>query len=121
MYYFFGDYKAAYQVANQSKVTIRKMHLTNADIARRAWQYLFNEFLKLEPVNPAIYEAIKTSMPAGIKKDIFKNKLMIETVLERKNIHRHQYDYRVSRLPNKHLCAMPSFSELIKEVRHADH
>lgn len=120
VYHFFEDFRLASQVDSQSSITVRKSNLTNTDIARRAWQYLFNEFLSLEPINPVIYQAIKEVMPESIQLEIFQSVLTIEIVLDLKNIKRYKYDHQVSRYRDQQSTEIPSFPELIDEVRNAD-
>jgi len=118
VYYFFEDFRSAYQVESQLPVTVRKLNLTNADITRRAWQYLFDEFLKLEPVNPVIYQAIKEAMPESIQLEIFQCKLTIEKILELKKIKRYQYEYQHKLYRNLTTHQIPSFPDLIQEAKY---
>ena len=75
-----------------------------------------NEFTDVDPINPRIFEAIKSSMPAQIQQALFNKPLTIQHILDIKGLKRHHYDYQTSLYRNQQLTTIPTFSELIGEV-----
>ena len=119
-YRFFDGFREVSILTNSSEISIRRVILSNAEIERRAWSCLMNEFINLNPINPNIFNAIKNSMPIKVQRALFDNSLTIQRILDIKNIERHQYDYQVKLMHNQYASETPSFSELIDEVRYAD-
>ena len=119
-YRFFDGFREVSILTNSSEISIRRVILSNAEIERRAWSCLMNEFINLDPINPNIFNAIKNSMPIQVQRALFDNSLTIQRILDIKNIERHQYDYQVKLMHNQYASEIPSFSELIDEVRYAD-
>lgn len=119
-YYFFEDFREVGLLLNGTEMSIRRVDFSNAEIERRAWSCLMSEFIKLDPINPKIFEAIESSMPAQVQQALFNKSLTIERILEIKGLKRHHYDYQASLYRNQQPNKIPSFSELIAEVRHVD-
>ncbi len=59
-------------------------------------------------------------MPVSIQRTLLGRALTIQYVLNEKNLKRHHYDYQVSRMRNQCASEIPSFSELIDEVRYVN-
>lgn len=119
-YYFFEDFKDACLLLNGTEISIRRVGLSKAGIERRAWSCLMNEFTDVDPINPRIFEAIKSSMPAQIQQALFNKPLTIQHILDTKGLKRHHYDYQTSLYRNQQPTKLPTFSELIAEVRYVD-
>ena len=119
-YYFFEGFKDACLLLNGTEISIRRVGLSKAEIERRAWSCLVNEFTNVDPVNPRIFEAIKSSMPAQVQQTLFNKPLTIQHILDLKNIKRHRYEYQASLYRDPQYTEIPSFSELIDEVRYAN-
>lgn len=117
-YYFFEDFKDACLLLNGTEISIRRVGLSKAEIERRAWSCLMNEFTDVDPINPKIFEAIKSSMPAQMQQALFNKPLTIQHILDIKGLKRHHYDYQTSLYRNQQHTKIPSFSELIAEVRY---
>ena len=114
-FYFFDDFASVGLIQNQQTIVIRQLALTDIDIRRRAWAYLLNAFLALKPINPTIYQAIKSSMPNEIAKEIFEDELTIANVLKELGLDRHHYDYQARLQQSKKPHALPLFVDLIAE------
>lgn len=119
-YWFFDGFREASMLTYSNKVSIKRVNLFNAEIERRAWSYLIEELRNLNPINPRIFEAIKNNMPVSIQRTLLGRALTIQYVLNEKNLKRHHYDYQVSRMRNQCASEIPSFSELIDEVRYVN-
>lgn len=115
IFYFFDDFASVGLIQNQQTIVIRQFSLTDIDIKRRAWEYLLNAFLELKPINPTIYQAIKSSMPNEIAKEIFGDELTIAKVLKELGLDRYHYDYQARLQQSKKPHNLPSFADLIAE------
>lgn len=116
LYYFFENFKDTCLLLNGTQISIKKVNPSKAEIERRAWSCLMNEFTDVDPINPRIFEAIKSSMPAQIQQALFNKPLTIQHILDIKGLKRHHYDYQTSLYRNQQLTTIPTFSELIGEV-----
>lgn len=119
-YCFFEGFREVGLLMDGAEISIRRVNLSKAEIERRAWSCLMNEFANLDPINPRIFEAIKSSMPAQVQQTLFNKTLTIQHILDLKNIKRHRYDYQVSIYRDHQYTEIPSFSELIDEVRYVN-
>lgn len=119
-YYFFEDFQSACLLLNGTEVSIRRVNLSQSEIERRAWSCLMSEFINLDPINPKVFGAIKSSMPDQIQQALFNKPLTIERVLDIKGLKRHHYDYQTSLYRNQQTTKLPTFSELIAEVCYVD-
>lgn len=117
-YCFFEGFKEVGLLRDGAEIAIRRIDLSKSEIERRAWSCLINEFTKLDPINPKFFAAIKNSMPARVQQELFNKPLRIQQILDIKDLKRHHYDYQLSLYPNQYPTKMPSFSELIAEVRY---
>lgn len=119
-YCFFEGFREVSLLMDGTEISIRRVDLSKAEIERRAWSCLMNEFANLDPINPRIFEAIKSSMPAQVQQTLFNKTLTIQHILDLKNIKRHRYDYQASIYLDHQYTEIPSFSELIDEVRYVN-
>lgn len=119
-YYFFEDFRKVGLITNGTEISIRRVGLSKAEIERRAWSCLMNELIDVDPINPRIFEAIKRSMPAQVQQALFNKPLTIQHILDIKGLKRHHYDYQNNLYRNQQPTEIPSFSELIAEVRYVD-
>jgi hypothetical protein len=119
-YCFFEGFKEVELLRDGAEISIRRVDLSKAEIERRAWSCLMNEFANLDPINPRIFEAIKSSMPAQVQQTLFNKTLTIQHILDLKNIKRHRYDYQASLYRDHQYTEIPSFSELVDEVRYVN-
>ena len=119
-YCFFEGFREVSLLMDGTEISIRRVDLSKAEIERRAWSCLMNEFANLDPINPRIFEAIKSSMPAQVQQTLFNKTLTIQHILDLKNIRRHRYDYQASLYRDHQYTEIPSFSELIDEVRYVN-
>lgn len=117
-YCFFEGFRQVGLLMNGTEISIRKVRLSKAEIERRAWFCLMNEFTNLDPINPKFFAAIKSSMPARVQQSLFNKPLTIQHILDIKDLKRHHYDYQASLYRNQRPIKIPSFSELIGEVRY---
>lgn len=115
-YCFFEGFREVSLLMDGTEISIRRVDLSKAEIEKRAWSFLMNEFVNLDPINPKIFEAIKNSMPARVQQELFNKPLSIQQILDIKDLKRHHYDYQLSLYPNQYPTKMPSFSELIDKV-----
>ena len=116
-YLFFEDFRLVSLLPNEAEISVRSVGISEAEVERRAWSYLMHEFISLDPLNPIIFEAIKSSIPVQVQRVLFNGSLTIQSILDSKNIKRRQYDYRRKLSRNKRVHNMPSFSNLIQEVQ----
>ena len=116
-YYFFEGFREVGLLIDGTVVSIRRVDTSKAEIERRAWSCLMNEFTNLDAVNPKIFEAIKSSMPAHVQQALFNKPLTIQHILDIKGLMRYQYDYQVNLYRNRQSNEIPLFSDLIEEVR----
>ena len=72
-----------------------------------------NNELELKPINPTIYQAIKSSMPNEIAKEIFGDELTIAKVLKELGLDRYHYDYQARLQQSKKPHTLPLFADLI--------
>lgn len=119
-YYFFESFREVGLLTNGTEISIRRVGLSKAEIERRAWSCLMNEFIDVNPINPKIFEAIKSSMSIQVQQTLFNKPLTIQHILDIKSLKRHHYDYQTSLYRNQQPTKIPSFSELIAEVRYVD-
>ena len=117
-YCFFEGFKEVGLLMDGAEISIRRVDLSKAEIERRAWSCLMNEFISLDSINPKIFEAIKSSMPARMQQSLFNKPLTIQHILDITDFKRHHYDYQLSLYPNQQPTKIPSFSELIDKVRY---
>ena len=117
-YCFFEGFKEVGLLRDGAEIAIRRIDLSKSEIERRAWSCLINEFTKLDPINPKFYAAITNSIPARVQQELSNKPLSIQQILDIKDLKRHHYDYQLSLYPNQYPTKMPSFSELIAEVRY---
>ena len=117
-YCFFEGFRQVGLLMDGTEISIRKVRLSKAEIERRAWFCLMNEFTNLDPINPKFFAAIKSSMPARVQQSLFNKPLTIQHILDIKDLKRHHYDYQASLYRNQRPIKIPSFSELIGEVRY---
>ncbi len=117
-YYFFEGFKEVGLLMDDAEISIRRVDICKSEIERRAWSCLMNEFTDVDPINPRIFEAIKSSMPAQVQQALFNKPLTIQHILDIKDLRRHHYDYQTSLYRNQQPIKIPSFSELIAEVRY---
>ena len=57
-------------------------------------------------------------MPAQVQQALFNKPLTIQHILNIKSFKRHHYDYQTNLYRNQQPTKIPSFSELIAEVRY---
>ena len=119
-YYFFESFREVGLLTNGTEISIRRVGFSKAEIERRAWSCLMNEFIDVNPINPKVFEAIKSSMPVQIQQALFNKPLTIQHILDTKGLKRHHYDYQTSLYRNQQPTKLPTFSELIAEVRYVD-
>ncbi|WP_201581532.1 hypothetical protein [Psychrobacter glacincola] len=119
-YCFFEGFREVSLLMDGTEISIRRVDISKAEVERRAWSYLIEELRKLNPINPRIFEAIKNNMPVSIQRTLLGRALTIQYMLDKKTLERHHYDYQVRRMRNQCASEIPSFSELIDEVRYAD-
>lgn len=119
-YYFFEGFREVCLLMDGTEISIRRVDLSKAEIERRAWSCLMNEFANLDPINPKIFEAIKSSMSAQVQQKLFNKPLTIQHILDIKDLKRHHYDYQTSLYTNQQPTKIPSFSELIDKVRYVN-
>ena len=117
-YYFFEDFREVGLLTNGNEISIRRVNLSKSEIERRAWSCLMDEFINLDPINPKVFEAIKSSMPAQVQQALFNKPLTIQYILDIKGLKRHHYDYQIGLYRNQQHTKIPPFSELIAEVRY---
>ena len=117
-YCFFEGFREVGLLMDGTEISIRRVRLSKAEIERRAWFCLMNEFTNLDPINPKFFAAIKSSMPARVQQSLFNKPLTIQHILDIKDLKRHHYDYQASLYRNQRPIKIPSFSELIGEVRY---
>ena len=117
-YCFFEGFREVGLLMDGTEISIRRVRLSKAEIERRAWSCLMNEFISLDSINPKIFEAIKSSMSAQVQRALFNKPLTIQHILDIKDLKRHHYDYQASLYRNQRPIKIPSFSELIGEVRY---
>ena len=115
-YCFFEGFREVGLLMDGTEISIRKVRLSKAEIERRAWFCLMNEFTNLDPINPKFFAAIKSSMPARVQQSLFNKPLTIQHILDIKDLKRHHYDYQASLYRNQRPIKIPSFSELIDKV-----
>ena len=117
-YCFFEGFREVGLLMEGTEISIRRINPSKAEIERRAWSCLMNEFIRLEYINPKIFEAIKSSMSAQVQQALFNKPLTIQHILDIKDLKRHHYDYQSSLYRNQQPIKIPSFLELIGEVRY---
>ncbi|WP_394210561.1 hypothetical protein [Psychrobacter piscatorii] len=117
-YCFFEGFREVCLLRDRTEISIRRVDLSKAEIEQRAWSCLMNEFTNLDPINPKFFEVIKSSMPAQVQQALFNKPLTIQHILNIKGLRRHHYDYQTSLYRNQQPTKIPSFSELIGEVRY---
>lgn len=119
-YCFFEGFREVCLLMDGTEISIRRVELSKAEIEQRAWSFLMNEFANLDPINPKIFEVIKSSMTAQMQQTLFNKPLTVQHILDLKNIKRHRYDYQASLYRVHQYTEIPSFSELIDEVRYVN-
>ena len=117
-YYFFESFGEVGLLMDGTEISIRRIDISKTEIERRAWSSLMNEFTNLDPINPKFFAAIKSSMPAQVQQALFNKPLTIQHILNIKSFKRHHYDYQTNLYRNQQPTKIPSFSELIAEVRY---
>ena len=115
-YLFFEDFEPINTLSFGDTISVRRVDLTQLELAKRAWWYLYQKFLQTEPINPSLYDAIKISLPKHIESSLFVEGFSIQSVLDHKSIERHHFDYQRGR-QTKHPHKLPSFEDLIQQVR----
>ncbi|WP_201499391.1 hypothetical protein [Psychrobacter arenosus] len=119
-YLFFEDFAQVSILGDKDLISVRRVNLTKVEIERRAWSWLFEAFISIEPINPDIYDVIKNTIPKHIENYLFAGILTIEQVLRHKNLKRYHFDYQRSKQPI-HCHKLPSFADLIQQVRYDGH
>lgn len=116
-YLFFEDFAQVSNLGDKDFISVRRVNLANVEIERRAWGWLFETFIGIEPINPDIYDVIKNTIPKHIEDYLFAGSLTIQQVLRHKNLKRYHFDYQRSK-QHIHCHKLPSFADLIQQVRY---
>lgn len=114
---FFDDFETLSSLSYGDKLSIRRIDISNADIERRAWGYLLNHLVMSEPLNLELLHSFKKIIPKHIQEYFFGGSFTIQHILDIREIPRHKYDYRLQKHSNLKAHQLPSFSDLIQEVR----
>lgn len=116
-YLFFDDYKTISSLFDGDTISIRRMDINNIGIERRAWGCLLNHLEVIKPVNIELLHKFKNDIPKHVQKYFFGGSFTIQHLLDLRGIPRHKYDYRLQKLGSLKTHQLPSFSDLIQEVR----
>lgn len=116
-FYFFDNFAEAVRVNETFNITVRQVDLSNIDIERRGWGSLKADFYGLKPISPKVFNELKKHMPRKIAEALFKGTMTIEKVLNDLQLERHHYDYQAKLKREHSQHTLPSFSQLIQEVR----
>ena len=120
IFYFFDDFEAVTLLEDKQNIIVRQSDLTNIDIERRAWDCLLNELYSQKPVNTILWKVIKKQIPNAIADEIFSGAMPNWKLSEKLGISTSNYDYRASTQCNRQPHAIPSFAELISEVKNGN-
>lgn len=123
-YYFFDCFEVVALADYDGQITVQILgadnnFLTDADIEGRAWQYLLELLLSINPINPTLCKAFVTHAPKDVRLTGIEGKLTVAKILELKQLERHHYDYQLKKSMAPICHPLPSFSELIYEACHA--
>lgn len=116
-YLFFEDFEQINTLGFGDTISIRRVNLVKAEVERRAWWYLYQAFLKVEPIDPCLYDAIKCNLPKLVERHLFVGGFTIQNVIVHKNLKRYHFDYQRSKQV-RHPHELPTFADLIQQVRH---
>lgn len=114
---FFDDFEALSSLSYGDKLSIRRIDISYADIERRAWGCLLNHLEMSEPLNLELLYSFKNIMPKHIQEYFFSGSFTIQHILDIRGIPRHKYDYSLQKHGSLKTHQLPSFSDLIQEVR----
>lgn len=114
---FFDDFETLSSLSYGDKLSIRRVDISNADIEKRAWGYLLNHLVLSEPLNLELLHSLKNIIPNPIQECFFDGSFTIQYILDKRGMPRHKYDYRLQKHGGLNSYQLPSFSDLIQEVR----
>lgn len=115
-YLFFEDFEHINILDFGDNISVRRVNLTQLELEKRAWWYLYQAFLQAKPINPSLYDAIKIGLPKHIESSLFVDGLSIQNVLDHKDIERHHFEYQRKK-ETRHPHKLPHFEELIQQGR----
>lgn len=116
-YHFYDDFETISSLLDGDKLSIRRIDISNAEIERRAWGCLLNHLEVSKPLNIELLHKFKNNIPKHVQKYFFDRILTIQHILDLRGIPRHKYDYSLQKLGSLKTHQLPSFSDLIQEVR----